>query len=73
MADTTERPKVPSIIAVRMSEADLEIAAELVQLTGITEGSQLMRFSLRAAHREMIGLHAKAKASTPGHTPISED
>lgn len=65
MANTTERPTVPAIISVRMSQADLDLAADLVEWTGITEGTQLLRYGLRAAHREMSEVVAKSRAPKP--------
>ena len=48
-----------------MSQADLELAADLVEWTGITEGTQLMRYGLRSAHREMSEVVAKSRAPKP--------
>ena len=70
MAEHTDVSKVPDSINTRMNDADKQIAADLMRATGILEGAQLMRYCLRAAHREMSSLRGSPLA--PAHRTDSK-
>jgi hypothetical protein len=70
MAETLNNPKVPDSINVRMSDADKAIAAELMAALGIFEGSHLMRYCLRAAHREALSMRGSAMPGASAHRAI---
>lgn len=65
--------KVPDSINTKMSDDDKVIAQELMRETGITDGAKLVRYCLRAAHREMSTLRGSGISRAPRqHKPVDE-
>jgi hypothetical protein len=68
MPEVLPPPKVPTIVTTRFNEDDRTILAELMKLSGLTEGTQLVRFSLRLARDYMLA--AKGQHAPNNHVPV---
>jgi hypothetical protein len=61
--------KIPTVLTCRVNDLDKPIVAALIQATGITDTSQLIRYAMRAAHRELAASGFKATSQTT-HTAV---
>lgn len=55
------RIKVPRIITIKLNEHDIKVAETVMNAHGITDGVQLVRFSFRAAEREILANSRKQR------------
>ena len=67
---STDAPfiKVPAVMTCRVNDLDRPIVAALIKATGITDTTQLIRYAMRAAQRELAGFKA---TPLPDHQPIN--
>lgn len=61
-------PKIPTIVTTKFNENDRTAMAELMQLSGLTEGAQVVRLALRLAADHLRA--AKGIRLPKHHTPI---
>lgn len=70
MAELAPTPvKVPTVLTCKVNDLDKPVVAELMQLTGITDSTQLIRYCLRSALRE-FGVNG-AGSNKKQHRPIA--
>ena len=70
MAEVLAPAKVPTLITIRFDESDREVIADLMKLTGLTEGTQLVRLSVRVARDTMRDMQSPRGRSKRSSTPI---
>ena len=59
--------KLPTTLVCRVNELDKPVVAALMQSTGITDTSQLVRYCMRAALRELGANGAAVGTATRTH------